>query len=134
MGKSKVNAEWMPARQDIIWINCNAQARHEMPDTHPFLVLSPRHFNAQTSLVIRLLMNIAEYNGDNPFAVNAGNIKAKTGKTSYLLCYQPKFFDWRVLQASPHPMRKLQQSYFAEACSILEQIIQLTGPKDSFCE
>ena len=77
MGKSKVNAEWMPAQQDIIWINCNAQTGHEMRDTHPFLVLSSRHFNAQTSLVIGLPMTTAEYNADNPFVVSAGNIKAK---------------------------------------------------------
>ena len=77
MAKSKSKAEWVPARQDIIWINCNPQAGHEMRDMHPFLVLSPRHFNAQTSLVIGLPMTTAEYNADNPFVVSAGNIKAK---------------------------------------------------------
>jgi mRNA interferase MazF len=105
-----------------------------MRDMHPFLVLSPRHFNAQTSQVIGLPMTTAEYNADNPFAVNAGNIKAKAGKTSYLLCHQPKSFDWCVRQASPHPMRKLEQGYFVEVCSILEQIIQLTGSRDPFGE
>ena len=132
MAKSKSKAEWVPARQDIIWINYNPQAGHEMRYMHPFLVLSPRHFNAQTSLVIGLPMTTAEYNADNPFAVNASNVKAKAGKTSYILCHQPKSFDWRVRQASPHPMRKLQHSYFVEACSILEQIIQLTVPRDPF--
>ena len=77
-------------------------------------------------------MTAAEYNADNPFAVNPGNVKAKAGKISYILFHQPKSFDWRVRQASPHSMRKLPHSYFVEACSILEQIIQLTGPRDPF--
>ena len=63
----------MPDRRDIIWINCNPQVGLEMRDVHPFLVLSPRIFNAKTSLVIGLPMTTAGYNADNPFAVAAGN-------------------------------------------------------------
>ena len=58
---------WVPDRQDIIWIDCNPQVGQEMRDIHPFLVLSPRIFNAKTSLVIGLPMTTAEYNADNPF-------------------------------------------------------------------
>jgi mRNA interferase MazF len=119
----------VPARQDVIWIDCNPQAGREMRDMHPFLVLSPQHFNVKTSLVIGLPMTTAEYNADNPFAVAAGKAKGKSGKTSYVLCHQPKSFDWRVRNAAPHPMRKLDNAYFAEACAILEQIMQLTGQK-----
>ena len=43
---------WVPDRQDVIWIDCNPQAGHEMRDLHPMLVLSPKVFNARTSLVI----------------------------------------------------------------------------------
>ncbi len=43
-----------------------------MRDVHPFLVLSPRIFNAKTSLVIGLPMTTAEYNADNPFVVAVG--------------------------------------------------------------
>jgi hypothetical protein len=46
-------ADWVPERQQIIWIDCNPQAGREMRDRHPFLVLSPRAFNERTSLVIR---------------------------------------------------------------------------------
>lgn len=37
-------------------------AGREMRDVPPFLVLSPRVFNARTSLVIGLPMTTAEYN------------------------------------------------------------------------
>lgn len=98
-----------------------------MRDLHPFLVLSPQNFNAKTSLVIGLPMTTAEYNADNPFAVAAGQAKGKTGKISYVLCHQPKSFDWRVRHAKPHPLRKLDNEHFAQACAVLEQIMQLTA-------
>jgi mRNA interferase MazF len=120
-------AAWVPERQDIIWIDCNPQAGKEMRDVHPFLVLSPRSFNDRTSLVIGLPMTTAGYNADNPFAVAAGVAGgAKAGKTSYVLCHQPKSFDWRVRQASPHPMRKINSTAFAEVCGLLNQILTLT--------
>ncbi|MDZ4161780.1 MAG: type II toxin-antitoxin system PemK/MazF family toxin [Burkholderiales bacterium] len=114
----------MPERQDIIWIDCNPQAGQEMRDVHPFLVLSPRSFNDRTSLVIGLPITTAAYNADNPFAVVAGVAGgAKAGKPNYVLCHQPKSFDWRARQASPHPMKQLNPTAFAEACGVLNQII-----------
>ncbi len=114
----------MPARQDIIWIDCNPQAGREMRDIHPLVVLSPQNFNAKTSLVIGLPMTTADYNADNPFAVAVGETN---GKTSYVLCHQPKSFDWRVRNAKPHPLHKMDKACFANVCQILEQIIQLKG-------
>lgn len=97
-----------------------------MRDVHPFLVLSPRSFNERTSLVIGLPMTTADYNADNPFAVVAGVAGgAKAGKTSYVLCHQPKSFDWRVRQASPHPMKQINSTAFAEVCGLLNQILAL---------
>ncbi len=91
-------ASWVPERQDIIWIDYNPQVGQEMSDIHPFLVLSPRIFNSKTSLVIGLPMTTAEYNADNPFAVAVGSVaKRKIAKTSYVLCHQPKSFDWLIL-------------------------------------
>ncbi|MDZ7640930.1 MAG: type II toxin-antitoxin system PemK/MazF family toxin [Desulfurivibrio sp.] len=117
---------WVPARREIIWIDCNPQAGREMRDIHPFLVLSPREFNDRTSLVIGLPMTTAEYNADNPFAVAVGPAsKAGIDKTSYVLCHQPKSFDWRARQATPHPAVKVTAASFAEVCEILNQIIQL---------
>lgn len=121
-----VKAAWVPDRQEIIWIDCNPQVGREMRDVHPFLVLSPRAFNDKTSLVIGLPMTTAEYNADNPFAVVAGNAKGrKAGKTSYVLCHQPKSFDWRLRLAEPHPLVRLDDVFFVQVCERLNQIIQL---------
>lgn len=116
----------MPERQDIVWIDCNPQAGREMRDLHPFVVLSPRSFNERTSLVIGLPMTTAEYNADNPFAVvvGAAGVK-KAGKTSYVLCHQPKSFDWRVRGAKPHSMKRMSDAGFADVCALLNQIVQL---------
>ncbi len=117
---------WVPQRQDIIWIDCNPQVGQEMRDVHPFLVLSPRVFNARTSLVIGLPMTTAEYNSDNPFAVAVGFLGRRKGrKTSYVLCHQPKSFDWRLRGAKPHPLGKLKNPLFRDVCLRLNQIIQL---------
>jgi mRNA interferase MazF len=115
---------WAPDRQDIIWINCNPQTGNEMRDVHPFLVLSPRIFNEKTAVVIGLPMTTAEYNADNPFAVIVGQAK---GKASYVLCHQPKSFDWRMRGGNPHPLKRLNDALFAEVCERLNQIIRLAG-------
>ncbi len=115
-----------PDRQEIIWIDCNPQAGREMRDVHPFLVLSPRAFNERTSLVIGLPMTTAEYNVDNPFAVAVGPVTGKkTNKISYVLCHQPKSFDWRVRGARLHPLKRLSDALFAEVRGCLNQIVQL---------
>ena len=122
-----VNAIWSPDRQDIIWIDCNPQVCREMRDVHPFLVLSPRIFNEKTSLVIGLPMTTAEYNADNPFAVAVGSATGrKASKTSYVLCHQPKSFDWRLRGATPHSLGQLNDALFAQACERLNQIVCLT--------
>jgi mRNA interferase MazF len=62
----------------------------------------------------------------NPFAVVAGIAgSAKAGKTSYVLCHQPKSFDWRARQASPHPMKALNDAAFAQVRAVLNQIMAL---------
>lgn len=122
----KGGRQWVPGRQEIIWIDCTPQAGSEMRDVHPFLVLSPDIFNDRTSLVIGLPMTTAEYNADNPFAVVVGNVRGKNHeKTSFVLCHQPKSFDWRCRKASPHPLNRLSDQLFSEVCARLNQIIQL---------
>jgi mRNA interferase MazF len=117
---------WAPGRKDVIWIDCNPQLGREMKDLHPFLVLSPAGFNSKTSLVIGLPMTTAQYNEDNPFAVPVGTAKGhKAGKTSYVLCHQPKSFDWRKRLARPHAMGQLQDKIFDEVRTVLNQLIQL---------
>jgi mRNA interferase MazF len=75
---------------------------------------------------IGLPMTTAAYNADNPFAVAAGTASgSKAGKTRYVLCHQPKSFDWRARRASPHPMKQLNHAVFAEVFALLNQIIVL---------
>ena len=117
---------WVPDRQDIIWIDCNPQVWREMRDVHPFLVLSPCIFNKKTSLVIGLPMTTAEYNSDNPFAVAVGKVPGrKTERTSYVLCHQPKSFDWSLRKAKTHPLGALPNALFMQVCERLNQIIQV---------
>jgi mRNA interferase MazF len=114
----------VPERQHVIWIDCNPQAGGEMRDLHPMLVLSPSVFNARTGLVIGLPMTTAAYNASNPFAVVAGRVRVgKAGKTNYVLCHQPKSFDWRARGAKSHTMGKVADADFAQACAVLNQII-----------
>lgn len=90
-------------------------------------MLSPKNFNDKTSLVIGLPITTAEYNADNPFAVSVGNGSGKkANKKSYVLCHQPKSFDWRVRSAKPHPLGALKNTLFVKVCERLNQIIQLT--------
>ena len=97
-----------------------------MRDIYPFLVLSPRIFNEKTSLVIGLPMTTAAYNADNPFAVAVGQARGrKAGQTSYVLCHQPKSFDWRLRGAKPHPIGALSDGLFAQVCECLNQIIRV---------
>ena len=97
-----------------------------MRDVHPFLVLSPRIFNEKTSLVIGLPMTTAENNSDNPFAIAVGKSAAgKTVRTSYVLCHQPKSFDWRLRGARSHAKGPLTNALFLEVCERLNQIIQI---------
>ena len=116
----------MPERQDVIWIDCNPQAGGEMRDLHPMLVLSPGPFNARTGLVIGLPMTTASYNATNPFALAIGPASGrKADKTRYVLCHQPKSFDWRSRGARPHRHGKLANGLFENACAVLNQIIAL---------
>lgn len=97
-----------------------------MRDVHPFLVLSPKAFNQRTSLVIGLPMTTADYNADNPFAIAVGVAGGrKAGQTSYVLCHQPKSFDWRLHGGAPHPIKRITDARFADVLALLNQILQL---------
>ena len=115
---------WVPDRQEIIWIDCNPQVGTEMRDVHPMVVLSPRTFNHKTGIVIGLPMTTAAYNATNPFAVAVGPATGrKGGKPGYVLCHQPKSFDWRLRRAKPHPLKRMGDQSFGESCTLLNQII-----------
>lgn len=113
---------WVPERRDIIWIDCNPQAGREMKDRHPMLVLSPHAFNERTGIVIGLPMTTSESNETNPFAIRLSGPKGIVG---YILCHQPKSFDWRARAAKLHPWKQAPQDAFSAACGVLNQIVAL---------
>ena len=115
---------WIPDRKDIIWINFNPQADKKMKDLHPMLVLSPKIYNAKTKLVIGLPMSAAALNATNPFAID--NSKA-AGESSYIICNQPKSFDWLNHGARPHSWGKAKDAIFKQACAELNDIIGLVS-------
>lgn len=115
---------WVPERGDVIWIDCNPQAGREMRDTHPMLVLSPKLFNARTSLVIGLPMTSSISNEGNPFALD---VSRSDRARSFVLCHQPKSFDWRQRRAKPHPWKSLTPSELAAACEGLNDIVSLVA-------
>jgi mRNA interferase MazF len=98
-----------------------------MHDFHPLLVLSPKAFNVSTGLVIGLPMSTAAYNATNPFAVKAGSTATKTiaQADSYVLCHQPKSFDWRTRGGKPHPSKYIDDETMVAACLILNQIVDI---------
>lgn len=116
---------WVPDRQDIIWIDFNPQVGREMRHMHPMLVLSPKSFNAKTSIVIGFPMSTATYNASNPFAVDNS---PSANEPSYILCNQPKSFDWKERGAKPHAWKRVSDAVFKEACLGLNDIIELIQP------
>jgi hypothetical protein len=38
----------------------------------------------------------------------------KAGQISFVLCHQPKSFDWRLHKAKMHPLKTLSDAKFAE--------------------
>ena len=69
-------------------------------------------------------MTTSDYNSDNPFAIAVGKASGhKTGKTSYVLCHQPKSFDWRLRKARKHSFGALSDAHFLQDCERLNQII-----------
>ena len=125
--RTRQTTAWVPQRGEVIWIDCNPQAGAEMRDFHPMLVLSTGPFNERTGIVVGLPMTTAGYNASNPFAVPAGPVGSgrKAGQLAYILCHQPKSFDWRARGAKPHPMGALAQPLLEQACTVLNQILQL---------
>ena len=119
---------WVPERGDVIWIDCNPQVGREMRDMHPMLVLSPKAFNARTSIVIGLPMTSSLSNQNNPFALDVSRNGSIGGReSSFVLCHQPKSFDWRHRRASPHPWQRLPNAQLAAACEGLNDIVSLTA-------
>lgn len=108
-----------PDRADIVWIQHDPQVGREMKGMHPIMVLSPRAFVERTGLVIGLPLSHADFNADNPFAVPmVGPAKA----VGYVLCHQPKSFDWQLRGGGKHPWGVAPKRILREALNRLDAI------------
>lgn len=90
-----------------------------MKGMHPMLVISTRAFNERTGLVIGFPMTHASANADNPFAVAVQGPKKEVG---YILCHQPKSFDWQARMGGQHPWGVVPKAILREALLRLDAI------------
>ena len=114
---------WVPDRGDVIWIDHNPQAGREMKDHHPFVVLSTAAFHRTVGLVVGCAMRSAAYNRGSSLAVDLGPIPQRPDAHSYVLCHQPKSFDWKDRSARPHPLGRLEADKLEQVMEIVGQIL-----------
>lgn len=108
-----------PDRGDMVWIQHDPQVGREMKGMHPMLVICPQAFIERTGLVIGFPMTHADFNADNPFAVS---IKGPKNEVGYVLCHQPKSFDWQLRGGGKHPWGALPAPLLREALERLDLI------------
>ncbi len=80
---------YIPDRGDIVWVNFNPQKGHEQANKRPAIILSPKIYNAKTSLA--LVCPITSVKKGYPFEVAL--TKGKT--TGVVLVDQIRSIDWQ---------------------------------------
>jgi mRNA interferase MazF len=87
--------DYIPDRGDLIWLTFNPQAGHEQAGRRPALVISPRTYNAKTSLILAcpITSQIKGY----PFEVALPQDISIQG---VILSDQIRSLDWRVRLAT----------------------------------
>lgn len=118
-------ALWVPERAEIILIDFSPHVGKEMPNVHAMLVFSVKAFADKTGIVAGFPMTHAESNADHPFVVTT---KDKHGAPSYVLCHQPKSFDWRQRNARPHAMGTGHAKLLTQALVKFNDIFNTGGP------
>jgi mRNA interferase MazF len=105
------SASWAPDRGEIILIDFSPHLGKEMPARHAMLVFSTKAFAERTGIVAGFPMTHAASNAGNPFVVTT---KDQHNVSSYVLCHQPKSFDWRQRNGGPHAMGTGHKKLLAE--------------------
>lgn len=114
---------WVPDRCDIILLDCSSIASGEATNPKPFLVLSPKSFNERTSHVIGLPLGNGNGHGCAPALVAKPSNTNGNGLKHYIPSPRPKSFNWRLRGATPYPAKRVPDSFFANVCVVLNQII-----------
>jgi mRNA interferase MazF len=86
-----VKAAYLPEAGDFVWLTFDPQAGREQAGRRPALVLSPRIYNAKSSLA--LVCPITNQVKGYPFEVPA---PAGCGAAGVILADQVKSVDWRA--------------------------------------
>lgn len=88
-----VNANYIPERGDLIWLNFTPHSGHEQAGKRPAIVLSPSKYNRKTGLLITcpITSKIKGY----PFEVAVEGNKI----SGVVLSDQVKNFDWKTRKA-----------------------------------
>jgi mRNA interferase MazF len=105
---------YVPCRGDIVWLNFNPQAGHEQAGKRPAIVLSPKEYNAKTSLIIAcpITSKIKSY----PFEVRVVGKKMD----GVILSDQVKSLDWKVRNA-----RLIEQAAAKVLSEVQEKLLLL---------
>ena len=98
---------YIPDRGDLVWVDFNPQKGHEQANKRPSVVLSPKSYNAKSSLAIMCPMTsqVKGYPFEVPFA--ASNISGA------ILADQVRSLDWRarsVLFIQKLPAEKVREA------------------------
>ncbi len=86
-------AKYAPERGDIVWLTFDPQAGHEQAGRRPALVLSPKAYNAKTSLA--LICPITSQTKGYPFEVALSN----GAINGVILADQVRNLDWAARRA-----------------------------------
>lgn len=86
-------AKYAPERGDIVWLTFDPQAGHEQAGRRPALVLSPKAYNAKTSLA--LICPITSQTKGYPFEVALPN----GAINGVILADQVRNLDWAARHA-----------------------------------
>lgn len=114
---------WVPDRCEIILLDCSSTVSGEIPTPKPFLVLSPKSFNERTSHVIGLLLGNGNGHGSVPALAAKPPCVSGNGLKNFVPSPRPKSFNWRQRGAIPYPAKRVPDSFFANVCVVLSQIV-----------
>ncbi len=110
-------AEYVPKQGDVMWLDFNPQKEHEQAGRRPALVLSSRHYNKVTSLMVCCPMTnqIKGY----PFEVSMEGVRGVSGAA---LADQIKNLDWKARRAEKkgRVTKKVLTETLAKSKALLE--------------
>ncbi len=109
---------YVPDAGDIVWLQFDPQAGHEQAGHRPALVLSPKVYNAKTSLMVCCPMTTKLKS--NPFEVTTD----LDGVMCAVLTDHVKSLDWRVRKAKHKG--KLSDEAMSEVKSKLKALLGIS--------